>query len=93
MGEKMLSVSLMTLVMFFAIDWFVRWYNSFLQKRALDKRFRTLLIRLVWIISALLFWSAMFKKGMPHGFTITHFAFALFIFSVFGFVKSLLSIK
>ena len=88
MGDKLLSVTLMTLLMFLGIDWFARWYDKFLQKSVMSFKFRKLIIRFVWVISATLFWIALYKKAMPDVFSMTHFAFALFVFSLYGLFKT-----
>lgn len=91
MGEKLLSVTLLTLLMFLGIDWFAGWYNRFLARSILSSRFRTRIVRLVWVISAFLFWITLYRRALPDAFGITHFAFALFVFSLFGLLKTLFS--
>jgi hypothetical protein len=91
LGEKLLSVTIMTLFMFLGIDWFVRWYKKFLSRSVLNDQFRKIIIRLVWIISATIFWFTLYRGALPQSFTKTHFAFALFVFSIFGLLRNLIT--
>lgn len=88
MGDKLFIVTVLTLFMFLGIDWFTNWYNKFLTNSITTLKYRTTLLKLVWAISALIFWIALLKKAMPESFTISYFLFALFIFSLFGLLKS-----
>ena len=89
MGEKLLSVSLMTLLMLFAIDGFNRWYGTFIRRRSVTERMRRSVLTVFWVLLATLFWFTLIRNGLPEEFTITHFSFALFIYSLFGLIKSL----
>lgn len=89
MGEHLLIVTVMTLFMFFWIEIFQTWYKKFLSKRGMsEKRVRSML-RILWVILALVFWYTLLHRGMPTEFTITHFSYTLFIFSLYGLLRSL----
>ncbi len=91
MGDKLFVVTALTLVMFLGIDWFSRWYDRFLTNSSITTNYRTTLVKLVWAISAVIFWIALLRKAMPESFSISYFLFALFIFSLFGLIKSVYS--
>ena len=93
MGEKLLSVSLMTLLMFFAIEWFYKWYGLFLSRRPLTEKLRRSVLRVFWVLLSTIFWLTLSRNELPDEFTITHFSFSLFIFSLFGLLKSLRSVN
>ena len=91
MGDKLFVVTALTLFMFWGIDWFTRWYDKFLENSLITFKYRKTLVKLVWAISATIFWIALFKKAMPDSFSISYFLFALFIFSLFGLLRSVFS--
>lgn len=88
MGDKLFVVTFLTLTMFLGIDWFSRWYDKFLANSIITSKYRKTIVKLVWAISATIFWVALFIKAMPESFSISYFLFALFIFSLFGLLKS-----
>jgi len=91
MGDKLFVVTALTLFMFLGIDWFSRWYDNFLTNSVVSSKYRKTLLKMVWAISATCFWIALFKKAMPDSFSISYFLFALFIFSLFGLIRSVLT--
>jgi len=88
MGENIFSVTLITLLMFFWIDIFRNWYIKFLKKRGVPERALRLAIRALWIILTMLFWYTLLQRGLPEEFTFVHFAYPLFIFSLYGLLRS-----
>ncbi|MBN1466251.1 hypothetical protein JXA02_10840 [candidate division KSB1 bacterium] len=88
MGEHLFSVTLITLFMFFWIDIFRSWYVKFLTRRRVAKKTIDNLMRILWSILALVFWYTLMHRGMPEEFDITHFSYALFIFSLYGLLRA-----
>lgn len=89
MGEYLFIVTALTLFMFFWIDIFQSWYIKFLTRQGLSaKKIRTMML-ILWVVLTIVFWYTLLHRGMPAEFTIGHFAFALFIFSLFGLLKTI----
>ncbi|MBN2001097.1 hypothetical protein JW935_26365 [candidate division KSB1 bacterium] len=88
MGEKLFTVVTLSLIVVFSIDWFLDWYDRFLDKRPVKPRVKNLFLNIFWVSLTLLFWHTLLNRDLPEKFTISHFAFALFIFSVHGLVQS-----
>lgn len=88
MGKHLFVVSFLTLFMFIWIDVFKRWYLFFLRKRGVSARNRNAMVRIFWVILTTVFWYTLLQRGMPKEFTITHFAFALFVFSFYCLGRS-----
>ncbi len=89
MGEHLFVVSALTLFMFFWIDVFRKWYARFLMRRGMSRRNVNSMMRILWIILAILFWYTLLHRGMPAEFNITHFSYTLFIFSLYGFLREI----
>jgi len=87
-GDHLFVVTAITLFMFFWINLFRKWYGGFLRKRGLSESSITNLMRIFWVIMTTIFWYTLLHRGMPSEFTITHFAYALFIFSLFGLIRA-----
>ncbi len=87
MGEHLLIVSAITLFMFFWIDIFRKWYARFLLQRGMSPAAVNSMMRILWIILAIVFWYTLLYRGMPAEFNITHFSFTLFIFSLYGLLR------
>lgn len=90
MGQHLFVVTLISLFMFFWIDVFQSWYVKFLSKRGMSSKRIAAMIRILWAILTLVFWYTLLHRGMPAEFTITHFSYTLFIFSLYGLLRSLL---
>ena len=88
MGEHILSVTLITLFMFFWIDIFRSWYSKFLTRRGMTAKTIDNLMRILWIILTTVFWFTLLHRGMPEEFGITHFSYTLFIFSLYGLLRA-----
>ncbi len=88
MGEHILSISLLTLFMFFWLGVFWKWYNKFLQKIGFDEHVIRFAKRLFWTVMALIFWFTLINGELPNEFTLGHFAFALFIYSLYQTINS-----
>jgi len=88
MGEHILSISLLTLFMFFWLDVFWKWYNTFLLKIGFDHHVIRFAKRLFWTVMALIFWFTLINGELPEQFTLGHFAFALFIYSLYQTIRS-----
>ena len=89
-GDNLFIVTVLTLFMFFWIDIFRPWYIKFLTKRGLSEKSISTMMRILWVILTIIFWYTLLHRGMPDEFTITHFTYALFIFSLYGLIKSFL---
>ncbi len=87
MGDHLFVVTLVTLFMMFWIDVFRNWYRRFLSKRGMSERNIRNMMRIQWVILAIIFWYTLLHRGMPPEFNITHFSFALFVFSLYGLIK------
>ena len=88
MGDHLFIVTLVTLFMFFWIDIFRSWYIKFLTGRGVSEKIIKNLMRILWLILTSVFWYTLLYRGMPEEFTITHFSYALFIFSLYGMIKA-----
>ncbi len=93
MGEYIFVVTILTLFMFFWIEIFRSWYIKFLTQRGVTPETIRAMLLILWVILAIVFWFTLLHRGMPTEFTIGHFAFALFIFSLFNLVRTLVSRK
>ena len=93
LGQNLFVVTFLSLIMFYMIDWFSRWYPTYLDRFYRSAIFKRNLLRIWWAILAALFWFALLRKSMPDEFSITHFSFALFIFSLYRLLKSLIGKK
>ena len=93
MGEHLFVVTLVTLFMLFWIDVFRSWYTRFLEKRGMSARNIRNMLRIQWAVLALIFWYTLLHRGMPEELSITHFAFSLFVFSLYGLLRSTFSKK
>lgn len=89
MGTHLLSVTLLTLVTFLAIDAFSNWYQRFLANRPQSEQFKNIVIKIFWATMTLMFWYAFYKRNLPQELGFGHFAFAVFIFSFYGLTKQL----
>lgn len=88
MGKHLFVVTAMSLFMLFWIEIFQTWYKKFLSKRGMSPdRIRSML-RILWVILTLVFWYTLLHRGMPVEFTITHFSYTLFIFSLYGLLRT-----
>jgi hypothetical protein len=74
-----------------AIDYFVKWYRKFLAKRNISKEVTLQLLKIFYALLAIIFWYALVRRGMPKEFTITHFAFTLFVYSAFRLLVAFIS--
>ncbi len=90
MGKHLFVVALISLFMFLWIDVFKKWYVAFLQRRSMPARSITTMMRILWVILTLIFWYTLLHRGMPKEFSITHFAFALFVYSLYNLLVSFL---
>lgn len=88
MGVRILITLVFTLLMVGAVDIFLSWYKSFLQKRKIDPNLIKLLTRLTFIILAFLFWRAFVSQTETFDFNITHFLFALFIYCFYRLIAT-----
>jgi len=88
MGTHLFVVSLLTLFMFIWIDVFRRWYFLFLRRRGMSVKSSNAMLRIFWVLLTMVFWYTLLYRGMPEEFTITHFAYALFVFSFYGLIRS-----
>ena len=88
MGVRILITLAFTLLMVGAVDIFLFWYKSFLQKRKLDPSLIKLLTRLTFIILAFLFWSAFVAQTETFELNITHFLFTLFIYCFYRLITT-----
>jgi len=88
MGKHLFVVSFLTLFMFIWIDVFRRWYFLFLRRRGMSVRSSNTMMRIFWVLLTMVFWYTLLQRGMPKEFSITHFAFALYIFSFYGMLRS-----
>ena len=70
------------------IDVFRRWYGKFLTSRGLSEQSINNMMRIFWVLLTLVFWYTLLHRGMPDEFSITHFAYALFIFSFYRLLKA-----
>ncbi len=89
MGEYLFVVTALTLFMFFWIDVFRSWYVKFLSRRGTSAKSIRILMLIFWVTLTLVFWYTLLHRGMPKEFTIGHFAFALFIFSMYGLIRTI----
>jgi hypothetical protein len=87
-GSRLFVVSLLTLLMFLVMDWFSRWYNSFLTKRHGSEELRVNINRVMWILLALVFWYSLIQRGLPAVFDITYFSYSLFMYALFRFFQT-----
>ena len=71
-----------------AVDIFLEWYRSFLEKRGLNAQVILLLRRATFVILAFLFWRALIQQPVQMEFAPTHFFFALFIYCVYRLIAS-----
>ena len=84
MGEKLLTATVASLVIIWAIDWFDGWYDRFLERRGLNPRLRKNFRMIQWVVLALLFWFSLVNAGLPPKFGSAFFLYVLFIYSLRG---------
>jgi len=87
-GEHLFTVLLLTLFMFFWLDVFWNWYEKFLARFGFTLPLIKLFKRIFWLLMTIIFWFTLLHRGFPKEFTITHFAFALFILCLYNAIKS-----
>jgi hypothetical protein len=92
LGEKLLVVSILTLVWLALIEWFSRWYALFLRPRV-NTIVRSTLMKIFWALLTIIFWVTLIRRGLPSEFDITHFSFALFVYSLYRLIRSLVTKK
>jgi hypothetical protein len=90
MGEYLFVTLLTTLFLLTAIDIFANWYRKFLVRRKLPKYIRHFIEQAMWVLLALLCWNTLYRKFLPIEFDASHLLFTLFVFSLRGFVVSLI---
>lgn len=88
MGEFLFTTLGVTLILMNGIELFTRWYREYLQKRHMTSSTRRSLLQIMWLLTALLIWRALYKNYMPAEFTGSHMLFALFVFSLRGLTLS-----
>lgn len=88
MGAKILSTTFFSLLMVGAVDIFLEWYRTFLQKRGLNRKLILLLKRLTFVILAFLFWRSLIAQQETMEFASTHFFFTLFIYCFYRLISS-----
>ena len=93
MGEYLFVTLLTTLLLFLAVELFVKWYRKFLVRRKLPAHIRGFILQAMWVLLALLSWNTLYRKFLPIEFDASHLLFALFIFSLRGLILSLLDNK
>ncbi|NOZ56656.1 MAG: hypothetical protein GXO73_07700 [Calditrichaeota bacterium] len=84
MGEKLLTATVASLVIIWAIDWFDGWYERFLERRGLSPQLRKNFRMIQWVVLALLFWFSLVNAGLPPKFGSAFFLYVLFIYSLRG---------
>jgi hypothetical protein len=87
-GDYLFVVTALTLFMFFWIDIFRSWYVKFLTRRGVSATTIRTMMLILWVTLTLVFWYTLLHRGMPEEFTIGHFAFALFIFSIYSLFRT-----
>ncbi len=88
MGAKILSTTVFSLFMVGAVDIFLKWYNTFLQRRNVDAKLILLLQRTTVVILAFLFWRSLMAQQETGEFASTHFFFALFIYCFYRLIAT-----
>jgi hypothetical protein len=88
MGKHLFVVTLISLFMLLWIDVFKSWYTKFLAQRGISSKSINTLMRILWVILTMVFWYTLLHRGMPEEFSITHFSFALFVFSFYNLFRS-----
>jgi hypothetical protein len=93
MGKYFLIVTLLILFLLAWMDVFLKWYPRFLERRGASAELKLTLQRIFWLVMAILFWHTLLQRGMPEEFSITHFAYTLFVVSIYGVIKSFFNRK
>ena len=88
MGKHLFVVTLISLFMLLWIDVFRRWYVKFLAQRSISAKNINTMMRIFWVMLTLVFWYTLLHRGMPDEFSITHFAYALFVFAFYNLATS-----
>ena len=88
LGARILITLTFTLIMIGAVDVFLAWYKSFLQKRKIEPNLIRLLTRLTFILLAFLFWRAFVGQTETFELNITHFLFACFIYCFYRLITT-----
>ena len=88
MGKHLFVVALISLFMLLWIDVFKRWYGRFLARRGMSLKNINTMMRIFWVILAMIFWYTLLHRGMPTEFSITHFAFTLFVYAFYNLIAS-----
>lgn len=89
MGLKLMTTTLGSLILIFAMDFFIQWYRKFLDRFSLDAKTKLLINRIFWVVMALLFWRSLLYYGFPEQFGMPFLLFVLFIYSVRGLIIAL----
>lgn len=88
MGAQLFTITLGSLLIIWLIDFFVEWYAKFLKRWLPSAKMQALLMSLVWVFLALIFWNSLYHKHFPETFSLTYSLFVLFIYSVRGLIDS-----
>lgn len=88
LGARILSTILFSLLMVGAVDIFLEWYRTFLQRRKVDEKLILLLRRLTFVILAFIFWRSLVSQQETGEFASTHFFFTLFIYCFYRLIST-----
>ena len=88
MGERILSTTFFSILMVGAVDIFLIWYKSFLERRGVNPHFILLLRRITFVLLAFVFWRALIAQPVQGEFAATHFFFALFVYCFYRLIAS-----
>jgi hypothetical protein len=88
LGTFLFIATLFALFIMLGADFFSQWYRRFLIKRSFAANVTKSIMHLLWLVLAIIFWFGLLNHGLPKVFDTTYVLYSLFVFSVYGLIKS-----